>query len=201
MKKLFILSTFAFFAMSCFKQEVIEKKNAESNKISDSVITSANEIIKNNNKLNDSSFVTIDSAMEYSTAKTINTSDGWRRFKEDNPNYINKKEIDDYIIRAEVNEIVNNKETGTMPESKKISGGIFKNSTIEVENDTSCDLTLRYSGTDAKLVVIPPNSKSKVKVSSGNYTVAATACGYNYAGKEKLNGNYSVVYYITTTRY
>lgn len=201
MKKLFLISTCAFLSVSCFKQEIIEKKNVETNKISDSVITSANEKINNNTKLHDSSYVIIDSAMEYSTAKTINTADGWRKFKEDNPDYINKKEIDDYIIRAEVNEIVNNKETGAMPESEKISGGDFKISTIEVENDTSCDLTLRYSGTDAKLVVIPPNSKSKVKVASGNYTVAATACGYNYAGKEKLSGNYSVVYYITTTRY
>lgn len=201
MKKLFIIATCAFLSVSCFKQEIIEKKNVETNKISDSVISSVNEIINNDNKLNDSSYVIIDSAMEYSTAKTINTSDGWRKFKEDNPDYKNIKEIDDNIIRAEVNEIATNSETGSMPQSEKISDGNFKISKIEVENNTSCDLTLRYSGVDAKMIVISPNSKSKIIVKSGSYTVAATACGYNYAGRENLNGNYSVVYYITTTRY
>lgn len=139
--------------------------------------------------------------MDYSTAKSQNTSDGWKKFLQENPNYKNKKEIEENIIRAEVNEIANNRETGAMPESEKTSKGNFKVSTIDVENDTSCDLTLRYSGTDAKIINIPPNSKKIVSVTSGKYTVAATACGFNYAGRETLNGDYSVVYYITSTTY
>ena len=38
----------------------------------------------------------------------------------------------------------------------------------------------------------------KIKISSGSYSVAASACGYNYAGTENLNGDYSVKYYIAS---
>ena len=41
-------------------------------------------------------------------------------------------------------------------------------------------------------------STKKIKISSGNYSVAASACGYNYAGTENLNGDYSVKYYIAS---
>ncbi|GAW88673.1 hypothetical protein FPC840_390011 [Flavobacterium psychrophilum] len=36
---------------------------------------------------------------------------------------------------------------------------------------------------------------------SGEYRIAASACGSNYAGTESLQGSYSTKYYITTTRF
>lgn len=204
MKKLIVLFLTTVFLISCFKKEIVEETKPE-NKVeqkidSPKLIDSKTPILDSSNIASDSTATAV-SKMDYSNAKNINTSGGWKKFLEDNPDYKNKKEIEDNIIRAEVNEIVNSRDTGAMPESEKTSKGNFKTSTILVENDTSCDLTLRYSGTDTKLVTIPANSKSKVSVSSGNYTVTASACGYDYAGRENLNGDYSVVYYISTTRY
>lgn len=204
MKKLIVLFLTISFLTSCFKKEIVEEKKTE-NKVEQKVHSA--KLVNNNRPILDSTHIVIDSAaiavlkMDYSTAKNTNTSEGWEKFLEDNPNYKNKKEIEDNIIRAKVNEISNSRDTGAMPESEKTSKGNFKTSTILVENDTSCDLILRYSGTEAKIVNIPANSKSKISILSGNYTVAATACDYNYAGKETLNGDYSVVYYISTTRY
>ncbi|SHJ17852.1 hypothetical protein SAMN05443429_11147 [Cruoricaptor ignavus] len=197
MKKFIIYSAAFCTLSSCFKKEIAE---------TDSVIA-------------DTAFVEVDSAqvplevtdpitvnlppnlMDYETAQRLNTSDGWKKFLADNPNYENKKEIEERIIRAEVDEIIRSGDTGEIPQSEALRGGDQEVSTMIVENNTSCELTLLYSGTDALRISIAPNSKQKFSMRSGNYRVAAQACGYNYAGAENLAGDYSVVYYITTTRY
>ncbi|MCP2038186.1 DUF6759 domain-containing protein [Chryseobacterium sp. HSC-36S06] len=139
--------------------------------------------------------------MNYSEASALNTSEGWRNFLIDNPEYSNKEEIEEKIIRAEVNEITNDRNTGEMPSAEKIGGTNSSKSKVIIENDTSCDLTIRYSGPDARKITIAPNSKGTIDLGSGNYTVAASACSYNYAGSENLSGDYSVVYYISSVRY
>lgn len=137
----------------------------------------------------------------YSEASALNTSEGWRNFLLDNPDYSNKEEIEEKIIRAEVSEITNDRNTGEMPSAEKIGGTNSSKSKVIIENDTSCDLTIRYSGPDARKITIAPNSKGTINLGSGNYTVAASACSYNYAGSENLSGDYSVVYYISSVRY
>jgi hypothetical protein len=51
------------------------------------------------------------------------------------------------------------------------------------------------------MITIPEGSTRSVSLSSGNYRVAATACGHNYAGSENLTGDYTSTFYISTTRY
>ena len=188
---------------SCFKKEV--------NDSSIETIDSANVIVDSVAAIIDSAAALVDSSAaykgqnaitenlsDYELAERENTSSSWKRFLENNPNYENAEEIKEKIIRLEVQEIMADQNTGTMPESEKISNQSKSVSTMEVSNDTSCELTLRYSGADAIMITIPSNSTKKIKISSGNYSVAASACGYNYAGTENLNGDYSVKYYIAS---
>lgn len=211
MKKILIYAVVLTFLTGCYKTE----SNVSTIDSSDSLVPSldsATVVYDVDSSLFDSETVNGDinynaadsikiGLITYDDAVAVNTSEGWRKFLKDNPGYKNKEEINEKIIRAEVNEITNDKNTGEMPSAEKIGNTKTSKSKVIIENDTSCDLTIRYSGPDAKRITIAPNSKGTVDLGSGNYTVAASACGYNYAGSEALSGNYSVVYYISTVRY
>lgn len=208
MKNFLIMTLVLFCFTGCYK---IENKDSLTNS-SDSLISKADSPafidsgIVDAGRIDSSEIDNVSDTikvnpMSYDEAVRTNTSEGWRKFIEDNPSYKNKEEINEKIIRAEVNEIANDRNTGEMPSAEKIGNTKTSKSKVIIENDTSCDLTIRYSGPDARRITIAPNSKGTVELGSGNYTVAASACSYNYAGSETLSGNYSVVYYISTVRY
>lgn len=192
---------------SCFKKEVVQNENVSTVDSAAVTADSAVPIVDSVAVFPDEKILIsendahVSSTMTYKEAERMNTSSAWKQFLRDNPNYENKNEIEENIIRAEVREISSDSNTGQMPESERLGSTNSSSSTIEVENDTSCDLTLLYSGRDAKKIVVSPNSKKKVSLRSGSYSVAANACGYNYAGSENLSGDYSVVYYISSVRY
>lgn len=201
-----ILFLIALFAMnSCFKKEIDQSSLVSSTDSTALTVDSSAVAIDaavNMDTLTDSSSVVKTSAiMTYDEASRVNSSAAWKQFLIDNPDYNKKQQIEDNIIRAEVREIAADSNTGQMPEAERVGSSSSAISTIDVENNTSCDLTLLYSGNDAKRIIIAPNSKRKISLGSGRYTVAANACGYNYAGSENLTGDYSVVYYISTVRY
>lgn len=207
MKNTFLCIIGLFLLFGCFKKEV----GAYESILSDSAIVdladSATFKLNPPKAETDSIIIygvadsTENVKMNYSDASKINSSEGWRKFLTDNPSYPNKEEINEKIIRAEVKEITNDKNTGEMPSAEKIGNSNSPESKVIIENDTSCELTIRYSGPDARRITIAPNSKGTVNLGSGNYTVAASACSYNYSGSEILSGNYSVVYYISSVRY
>jgi hypothetical protein len=106
-----------------------------------------------------------------------------------------------HLIDVEVDEIINDENTGKIPSSQKIDFENSENSIVEIRNATGCSLIVRYSGQDSKMITIKNGFSEKVYLPSGKYRVAASACGLNYAGIESLNGNYSSEFYISTTRY
>lgn len=201
-----IFFVIAITLVSCFKKENVEESNLIDSTavvIDDSyptvvdstalIVDEAAALVDENNNQN--------LPITFEEAERINTTASWKQFLDENPDYPNKEDIEDRIIRAEVSEIIADERTGEMPTAEKIGSTSSASSIIKIENDTSCDLIIRYSGKDAKKIVIAPNSEGEIRLKSGNYNVAASACGYNYAGSESLSGNYSVVYYISTVRY
>ena len=94
---------------------------------------------------------------------------------------------------------------GTLPAMNKTGYGGGTTSTVVVENATSYVLTVYYSGNDGKRLVIQPNGRQSVVLTNGNYRIAASVNSSSvrsYAGTENLaGGEYSVKYYIQTTRY
>lgn len=192
MRSLFFISLIAMVFLSCFKREAkADFENSDKGK----------KDIDTTEVISENAPTTVLNRMDYETANSVNTLDAWRRFLIDNPNFEKKTEIEEKIIREEVNEILRDKETLEMPQYDKVDDKISKTSSIIIDNNTSCDLILRYVGKDVKKVVVPPNRQQKIPLSSGNYQVTASVCGLNYAGNENLMGNYEVVYYIETTRY
>jgi outer membrane protein assembly factor BamD (BamD/ComL family) len=138
---------------------------------------------------------------DYDNATTQNTSSAWKKFLENYPNHPQASAIKKKIIQLEVDEILGNSKTGEMPASQQYGSGHSSNSTVEIKNDTGCELTVRYSGPDVKMVTISAGSSQTVYLSSGSYKVAASACGSNYGGTEDLHGKYGSSFYITHSRY
>lgn len=139
--------------------------------------------------------------ISYEQAEIENTSYTWKRFLEENPNHPKRNEISEKIIRLEVDEILRDTETGMMPSFDNHSSKYSSTSSVKISNDTGCGLTVRYSGTEAKMLDIPNGSTKTISLKSGNYKITASACGYNYAGIENLHGDYSSTFYISRTRY
>ena len=116
-------------------------------------------------------------------------------------------EAEKAIIDIEVDDIFKG-DHGLLPPMSKASVG-FTNSTtnhIEIYNNTSYTLTVRYSGSIAsKKIVLKPKQKQTFTLQNGNYRVAASVNATNvnnYAGDEKLEGGrYTSEYYIKTESY
>lgn len=138
---------------------------------------------------------------EYESALSQNTSSDWKTFLTNYPDHADAAEIKRRIIQLEVDEILGYKETGKMPTFNEYQSNYSSNSVVEIKNNTRCELTVRYSGPDVKMIVIPEGESQSVYLSSGDYKIVATACGTNYAGIENLHGSYGSTFYITTSRY
>ena len=138
---------------------------------------------------------------DYENALVTTSSYTLEEFISKYPNHKSVKSFRKKIIELEVDEIFGDKNTGQLPSYDRNSSSYSSYSEIEIENGTQCNLVVRYSGTDTKMIEIPAGATRSISMSSGTYRIAASACGSNYAGTENLQGNYSTRYYITTNRY
>jgi len=120
-------------------------------------------------------------------------------FIKKNPNHRNIERLNARLIDLEVDQIFQDKNTGKMPTSDKVGESNSGYSEVSIKNDTSCELIVRYSGIDSKMISIPENQSRSISMKSGDYRVTASACGESYSGTEYLSGNYSSSYYISTT--
>lgn len=121
------------------------------------------------------------------------------KFIENNPSHSNIEKLRARQIDLEVDQIFNDEKTGQIPNSDRVgksSGGI---SEVSIRNDTSCELIVRYSGNDSRMISIPAQESRSISINNGNYRVTASACNQNYSGTEELSGNYSSSYYISTS--
>lgn len=137
--------------------------------------------------------------LTYEEAIVTNSIFDLKEYMNKNPSHENIDLLNKRLIDLEVEKIYNDKNTGEMPTSEKI--GSYNNtiSTVSISNDTSCELIIRYSGIDSKMISIPANQNRSLSIQSGSYRITASACGYNYAGSESLSGDYSSKYYISTS--
>lgn len=135
----------------------------------------------------------------YENAKERNTSYAWKQFLEEYPDYPQKSAISEKIIRLEVDELFGSSSTGKMPSFDNYSSSYSSISSVKITNDTGCELTIRYSGTEAKMLNIPKGETRTISLKSGSYRIVASACGANYAGTENLQGDYGSTFYINTS--
>lgn len=144
-------------------------------------------------------YIEVPKELTYEDAIVTNSIFDLKEYIDKNPNHENIDLLNKRLIDLEVDRIYNDKKTGEMPASEKISSYNSTNSSVSISNDTSCELIIRYSGKDSKMISIPANQTRSLHIKSGNYRITASACGYNYAGSESLSGDYSSKYYISTS--
>lgn len=135
--------------------------------------------------------------IDYAAALADNSVESWERYLKQNPNSIDRMEIEERIIRLETETILKHKDTGKLPISNKQSKYYSSISHIQVNNGTGCVLTMRYVGNNVMKIVIPVGQTYKISLDSGNYAVAASACNSNYGSYEEFSGNHNVKYYMT----
>ncbi|MFC2097937.1 hypothetical protein ACFLSI_06355, partial [Bacteroidota bacterium] len=140
---------------------------------------------------------------EWNKAIEENTPEAYTQFINKFPNssytLIAKKKIIDLEVDA-----IFEGDHGILPPMSKTSDRYIRSTVndIEVFNNTSYTLTVRYSGIESKKVVLLPQQKQKFTLKIGNYRVAASVNAdnvTNYAGEENLEGgSYSSQFYIKT---
>lgn len=145
---------------------------------------------------------TEESAWAY--ACEMNKADTYEEYENLYPSGNHFSEAEKRAVDLRVNSIFG-RDHGTLPAMNKTGYGGGTTSTVVVENATSYVLTVYYSGNVGKRLVIQPNGRQSVVLTNGNYRIAASVNSSSvrsYAGTEDLTGGeYSVKYYIQTTRY
>lgn len=137
--------------------------------------------------------------LTFDEALVTTSIDDLENFIEKNPNHKNIEQLKARLIDLEVDQIFNDKKTGQMPNSDRVGESSSGISEVSIRNDTSCELIVRYSGIDSRMISIPAQESRSIAINSGNYRVTASACNQNYSGTEYLSGNYSSSYYISTS--
>lgn len=135
----------------------------------------------------------------YAEATRLNNARTWKNFIKMYPEHSNRHQIEDNIIKLEVDEIFKGS-YGEIPPSIQKGVKNYVSSAITITNNTSYTLTLRYSGPENRKLIISPGATDNLQLKSGEYRVTASvnaARVSNYAGWESLNGNYSSSYYIS----
>jgi hypothetical protein len=125
----------------------------------------------------------------------------YQNFAARNPLHPERKWIEKRIIDLEVAQIASG-EHGELPRAQSLSSG-GATVELEVENRTSYELTVRYSGPDSKKLVIPPGETRTASLLPGDYQVAASvsaASVRNYYGSDSMRGGrYSSSFYIESS--
>lgn len=140
----------------------------------------------------------------WKTANSTNSISGYEDYLERYPKGKHSSMANKRLIDLEVDRVFRG-DHGTLPNMTKdgYTGG--GSSHIYVGNETQYTLTLLYSGTESKKLVILPYSNNSIRLKNGQYRISAMVDELSvrpYAGKENIQGSdYSVKYYIQTTRY
>ncbi len=133
-----------------------------------------------------------------------NTMASFSKYLQLYPNGRYRNTANQKLIDMQVADVFS-KEHGSLPSMNKTGYGYGSTTSIEVYNNTSYTLTLLYSGTTSKRLILSPHSRNSLSLGNGKYRIAASVNASNvsdFAGIEELNGgNYEVEYYIQTQRY
>lgn len=142
---------------------------------------------------------------EYQLALSSSGSYNLQMFINNYPNRADIQKLKELLITREVDEILGDSKTGSLPSFDRNYNSLYNSSSdfsqVTIKNSTGYLLTLRYSGESIKKISIPAGRSSTVTLFSGNYKISASANGLHYGGREYLNGDYTSEYYIKTSRY
>lgn len=144
-----------------------------------------------------------DEESAWNMASKNNKSEYYQKFIDMYPNSQYASRAEKRLIDLEVNNVLSGS-YDELPSLNQSGYGYGSTSTISVYNNTSYALTVMYSGSDSKRLIIPPHQREYVTLPNGKYKCVASISGNarNHAGEENLTGgSYEVEYYIVTSTY
>lgn len=110
----------------------------------------------------------------WQTASERGTLAMFQRYLNLYPNGVHKSEAMKKIIDLEVANVFRNGNYGQLPIMDKTGYGKSAYTTVTVKNDTQYSLTLLYSGTESKRIVINSHGSQNVQLKSGSYRIVAS---------------------------
>lgn len=126
-------------------------------------------------------------------ASGLGTKEAYRKYLAKYPDGEHATEARSRIIDIEVNDIFRESHN-KLPQLQLVrSDPDSPASTISIHNETGMPLTVMFSGTDSKTVVIGPGMKGSVTVTNGIYKIAASvpSAGIRpFAGESTFSGGY-----------
>jgi outer membrane protein assembly factor BamD (BamD/ComL family) len=144
-------------------------------------------------------------SFDWEKATRSNTIRGYQSFISKFPNSEYVEIAEKRIIDLEVDKIFDGDYGMLPPLSRDSYGGYKSTNSVEIYNNTGYNLTIRYSGSESKKIILYPKQRLTTTLPNGSYRITASvnaANVRNYAGNETLSGgNYSSEYYIITTRF
>lgn len=131
-----------------------------------------------------------------------NTRQSYERYMAIYPNGAHMPEASCKLVEASIAEALNNAHN-ELPNIKHIeSDDASTTSTIVFENNTGMPLTIYYSGSDIRSILISPGGKSTITVGNGDYKLAASVPPSYikpYAGQTSfVGGRYEMGFWIVT---
>lgn len=147
----------------------------------------------------------ISEAKAWQTASKAGTLDMYRKYLKLYPDGLHSSQAKKKVIDLEVANVFYSNNYGRLPSMDKTGYGVGTYTTVTVKNDTQYILTLLYSGIESQRIIITAYSSKNIRLKSGTYRIVASVNAtrvQNFAGTENLTGGeYSVSYYIQTSRY
>jgi outer membrane protein assembly factor BamD (BamD/ComL family) len=124
----------------------------------------------------------------------------YNRFLSRNPMHPQREWVEKRVVDMEVMAIADDEHDKLSPSQPLRIGGQV--TTMEIENATVYELTVRYSGPGSKKITIPKLTTKTLTILPGEYKVAASVIATNvrnYYGIDTiLGGHYSTKFYIKT---
>jgi len=140
---------------------------------------------------------------DFEFVRRVDTKEAYELYLKQMPSGSDAARARRRIVDLEVDEILKG-DVGELPELQPLgNSNTLDLASVEISNDTSYSLTVRYSGRDSQKHVIAPKQKRTFQIRKGDYRVTATVDTGNvrpYAGNETINyDRYGVSFYIITT--
>lgn len=134
--------------------------------------------------------------------RNLDTADGYKRYLDLRPDGHYADTARKRLIDLEVDDILEG-DVGQLPDLQPLQfSNRNRTSAVEVKNDTSYILTVRYSGPDSQKHVIQPGREVTFSIGKGTYRVTASVDARRvipYAGSEEISyDRYGSSFYIST---
>lgn len=138
----------------------------------------------------------------WNRACEINSSQAYERYMAIYPTGAHIADASRKLVDARVAETLNNAHN-ELPDIMRVEpDDDSPTSTILIKNNTGLTLTVYYSGSVSKSLVIPPDGMNFITLENGPYKLAATVPPAHikpYAGKTELRGGrYEIGFWIVT---